>query len=57
MIFDSVEMMYDLLCDIGYPYDKMNEVVLAENEHNEKAWREIFPDFLHTFLSRSTDKG
>lgn len=50
-IFPSVEMMYDLLQEVGYPYDKMNEVILFENDHNEKAWREIFPDFLHTTLN------
>lgn len=50
-IFPSVEMMYDLLPEVGYPYDKMNEVILFENDHNESAWREIFPDFLHTFLN------
>ncbi len=52
MIFESVEMMYDLLPETGYPYDMMNEVVLFENKHNESAWREIFKDFLHTFLTR-----
>lgn len=50
MIFNSTEMMYDLLPEIGYPYEKLNEIVLLENKHNEKAWREIFPDFLHTAL-------
>ncbi len=50
-IFESVEMVYDLLPDAGYPFDRMNEVILFENNHNEKAWREIFPDFLHTFLN------
>lgn len=52
IIFESVEMMYDLLTEVGYPYDMMNEVILFENEHNEKAWKEIFPDFLHTVLSK-----
>ncbi len=52
MIFESVEMMYELLPETGYPYDMMNEVVLFENKHNESAWREIFKDFLHTFLTR-----
>lgn len=50
-IFESVEMMYDLLPEIFYPYDKMNEVILFENCHNEKAWAEVFPDFLHTFIN------
>ncbi|MEE1319203.1 MAG: alpha/beta hydrolase-fold protein [Ruminococcus sp.] len=52
-IFESVEMMYDLLPETGYPYDMMNEVILFENEHNEKAWKGIFPDFLHTFLNNN----
>lgn len=52
MIFESVEMMYDLLIEIGYPNESLNEVVLLENEHNEKAWKEIFKDFLHTVLCR-----
>ena len=51
MIFKSVEMMYDLLPEVGYPLDMMNEVVLFENKHNENAWRDIFKDFLHTFLN------
>ncbi len=52
MIFESVEMMYELLPETGYPYDMMNEVILFENNHNEDAWRGIFPDFLHTFLNK-----
>ena len=51
LIFESVEMMYDLLPEIDYPYDMMNEVILFENGHNEKAWCEIFKDFLHTALN------
>lgn len=51
LIFGSVEMMYDLLPETGYPYDMMNEVILFDNKHNEDAWRGIFPDFLHTFLN------
>lgn len=50
-LFPSVEMMYDLMQEVGYPFDKMNEVILFENDHNESAWREIFPDFLHTALN------
>lgn len=53
MIFQSVEMLYDLLLCEGYPYDKINEVVLLENGHNERAWKEIFRDFLHTCLCRA----
>lgn len=52
MIFESTEMLYELLEESFYPYDRMNEVILFENAHNENSWREIFPDFLHTFLSR-----
>ena len=50
-IFESVEMLYELLPETGYPYDMMNEVILFENPHNEAAWREIFKDFLHTALN------
>lgn len=52
LIFESTEMMYDLLPEMGYPYDMMSEILLLEKQHNEKTWKEIFPDFLHTFLSR-----
>ena len=45
MIFESTEMLYELLEESFYPYDRMNEVILFENAHNEKSWREIFPDF------------
>ena len=54
-IFAGVEMMYDLLPETGYPYDKFNEVLLFENEHNEKAWKEIFPDVLRTFLDAAAE--
>ncbi len=50
-LYNSVEMMYDLLPETGYPYEKLNEIILLEKKHNEEAWREIFPDVLHTFLS------
>lgn len=50
-IFKSTEMMYDLLPEVGYPYDMMNEVIVFENPHNESAWKEIFKDFLHTVLN------
>lgn len=53
ILMQSTEMMYDLLPEVGYPYDMFNEVLLFENAHNEKAWREIFPDFLHTFLDKA----
>ena len=49
-IFKSTEAVYDILTEC-YPYDLLNEVILFENSHNEKAWAEIFPDFLHTFLN------
>lgn len=52
MIYESTEMMYDLLPETGYPYDMMNEIVMLDNKHNENAWREIFPDFLHTVLNK-----
>ena len=52
-IFDSVETTYDILTELGYPYDLLNEVILFENKHHESAWCEIFKDFLHTFLYRA----
>lgn len=53
LIFESTEMMYELLPEMGYPYDKMCEILLLEKQHNEKTWKEIFPDFLHTFLAQN----
>ena len=51
-IYQSTEAVYDML-SACYPFDLLNEVVLFENQHNEAAWSQIFPDFLHTFLSRA----
>ncbi len=48
-IFESVESTYDILQEC-YPFERMNEVILFENGHNEKAWEPIFGDFLHSFL-------
>ncbi len=52
LISIGVDMVYDLLFETGYPLDRLNEVVMFENDHNENAWRQIFPDFLHTVLFR-----
>lgn len=52
-IFDSVESVYDILTELDYPYDSLNEVIMFENKHHESAWSEIFKDFLHTFLYRA----
>ena len=49
-IFFSTELVYEILNAVGYPYEQMNEVVLFENGHNEKAWEVIFKDFVYTFL-------
>lgn len=51
-IFVSTELTYDILTELGYPYDLLNEVVMLEYRHNEQAWEEIFRDFLHTFIYR-----
>lgn len=51
-IFLGTEMTYDILMEIGYPYDRMNEVIMLGYKHNETAWEEIFRDFLHLFLDR-----
>ncbi len=50
-IYQSTEQVYDILTEI-YPPEKFYEVILFENKHCEAAWREIFKDFLHTFLTR-----
>lgn len=49
-IFDSVESAYDILSEC-YPPEKLAEIILLDQKHNEAAWEPIFKDFLHTFLS------
>lgn len=49
-IYFSTELIYDMLLALGYPYEEMNEVIMLEYCHNEKAWGEIFKDFVYTFL-------
>ena len=51
-IFNGVEWTYDILTEC-YPPQLLNEIVLFENKHNEAAWAQIFPDFLHTVLYNS----
>ena len=50
--FDSFKKRVsdELKTELSTPIEKLS--ALFENEHNEKAWREIFPDFLHTFMSK-----
>lgn len=50
-IYESVEAVYDMLLAC-YPPEQFNEVVLPENKHHESAWAAVFPDFLHTFLTK-----
>ena len=50
-IYQSTEVVYDMLTEC-YPMHLLNEVVLFENQHHEKAWAQIFPDFIHTFLNK-----
>ena len=50
-IYQSTEVVYDMLTEC-YPMHMLNEVVLFENQHHEKAWAQIFPDFIHTFLNK-----
>lgn len=52
IICKTTESTYDMITECGYPFDKSSIVILPENKHNEDAWREMFPDFLHTFLSK-----
>ncbi len=54
-IFKSTESTYDILTESGYPLDCLNEVVMLDYKHNEKAWAEIFRDFLQTFLSKTKE--
>lgn len=49
-IYQSTEAVYDMLMAC-YPMHLLNEIVLFENPHHEKAWAEVFPDFIHTFLN------
>lgn len=49
-IFACTEQVYDMLLEC-YPMDKLNEVVLLEQPHHERAWEPVFRDFLHLFLS------
>ncbi|MBR1483196.1 MAG: alpha/beta hydrolase [Ruminococcus sp.] len=53
-IYESVEWTYDLLLE-RYPMHLLNEIVLPEERHHEKAWAPMFRDFLHTFLARRAD--
>ena len=50
-IFESTEAVYDALIEF-YPPECLNEIILPEEPHHEKAWSEVFRDFLHTFLAR-----
>ena len=52
IICKTTESTYDMITECGYPYDRSSIVILPENKHNEAAWCEIYPDFLHTFLSK-----
>ena len=54
-IFACADSTYDILTEIGYPCDRLNEVIMPGYRHNEDAWAEIFRDFLHTFLYRAGD--
>ncbi len=50
-IYQSTEAVYDMLMAC-YPMHLLNEIVLFEQPHHEKAWAQIFPDFIHTFLNK-----
>lgn len=51
IIRKTTESTYGMIAESGYPYDRSSIVIMPQNKHNENAWREIYPDFLHTFLS------
>jgi enterochelin esterase-like enzyme len=47
----STQAVYDAIAEF-YPSERLNEVILFDQPHNESAWTPIFKDFLHTFLTR-----
>ena len=51
LLYRSTEAVYDMLMAC-YPMHLLNEIVLFEQPHHEKAWTQIFPDFIHTFLNK-----
>ena len=53
-IFESTETVYDAITEF-YPPEKLSEVLLPDQPHNESAWAPIFKDFLHTFLLRGEE--
>ena len=50
----STQAVYDSITEI-YPAERLNEVILFDQPHNESAWATIFRDFLHTFLMRRAE--
>lgn len=50
-ICQATDATYDFLLEC-YPAQKLNEVILPDAKHNEAAWKPIFKDFLHLFLTR-----
>ena len=53
-ICEVTEQVYDKLMEC-YPYEKMTQIILPDNPHNERSWAPIFRDFLHTFLTRKEE--
>lgn len=51
LICQHTERVYDILLEC-WPMERLNEVVLLDEPHHERAWEPIFRDFLHLFLSR-----
>lgn len=56
ILMQSTEMMYDLLPEVGYPYDMFNEVLLFENAHNEKHGEKFSLIFCTHFLIKQCKK-
>lgn len=57
ILMQSTEMMYDLLPEVGYPYDMFNEVLLFENAHNEKHGEKFSLIFCTHFLIKQGKKA
>lgn len=49
MIFESTEMLYELLEESFYPYDRMNEVILFETHTMKNLGEKFSPIFFTLF--------
>lgn len=52
-IVKTVEDVWDMLLEMNCPRGLLKKVIIPEYTHCEKAWEEIFADFLKIFLDRT----